>query len=393
MVLGSSGTWIPIYPDGGVSFDPTDRNNLIPGTYTPSAETTGPLITSFVNQESATNGQILLTTPNFQCIGRTHWGDVRHRAPGISHENCRFAGPDYNMIYAGTYGSGGSGQLVRSYGGANYYHWTAKNCLFDPELWVVERGRAPMRDVTFCHIDGIEGGDCELKWSHIRNVVDGIHFMHQENITDSGNSGYSGSGFSSPAGERFCIVDRCFIEKSVYVAGANYLARPGAQDDGRPHCDGIQIMQGANLFVLGSFIGGDRNTEGFTTWPNSGNPGNTGTDFANAALMIKQEGTYTAGDPHWINNVVVDKSILGGGGYCVNMFTGSGNTLTGLTIKNTRILQRKVGDGLNVGPTGIPGSLGGGYGYYRNSVLGSTWTNNSVYETGVAIPSGTNQAQ
>ncbi len=372
-----------------------DRSLLVRGAYIPDDTTTGPVLGSTFSDQAANGvGIISLTTTNLICENMTHWGEVRHQAPGISHNNCRFAGADFNLMYGGTYGATGAGYLVKSYGGSSYYHWTAENCLFDPWLWVTERGRTAMTDATYVHIDGIEGGDCELRWCRIRNVVDGVHFLHQENITDAGNSGYSEAGFSAPAGQRFCVVDRCLLEKSSYVAGETYRARPGAQiQDARPHSDGIQIMQGKNLLVAGSMIGGVRDSVGYTTWPNTGDPGNTGTDFSNAALMIKQEGTFTSGDVAWINNIVVDKSFLGGGGtFCVNFFVGSGNTLTGVTIKDTKILERKYGDGLSVGDTGTPTSVGSGYGYYRNSTQDSTWTGNTVYETGVSIPSGTNQA-
>lgn len=297
-------------------------------------------------------------------------------------------------MYSGTYASSGAGQLVKSYGGSAYYHWIAENCLFDPSLWVAERGRTPMTDSTFVHLDGIEGGDCELRWCHIKNVIDGIHFMHQENITDAGNSGFSDSGFSAPAGQRFAVVDRCIVEKSPYVAGDTYRARPGAQSDGRPHCDGIQIMQGKNLWVIGTKIGGQRDSTGYTTWPNTGSPGNTGDDFSNASLMIKQEGTVTNGDVSWLDNIVIDNSFLiGGGSFCVNFTVSSGNTLAGVSITNTKLGQRQNGWGLGVDTNGSPTSVGGGYGYYRNSTQSSTWTGNTVLETGAVIAAGTNQAQ
>jgi|GEM_PF-2297118 len=371
-----------------------DRSLLVRGAYTPDSTTTGPVFGStFTDQEANAVGIITLSTTNLVCENMTHWGEVRHQASGIRHNNCRFAGADPDLMYAGTYGSTGAGQLVKSYGGALYYHWTAENCLFDPWLWYTERARTPMTDATFVAIDGIEGGDCELRWCHIRNVVDGVHFLHQENITDAGNLGYSEVGFSAPAGQRFCVVDRCLIEKGVYVAGDTYRARPGAQSDGRPHGDGIQIMQGHNLYVTGTKIGGVRDSTGYTTWPNTGNPGNTGMDYVNACLMVKQEGTATSGDVIWLDNIVIEDGFLAGGGsFCVNFAVASGNDLTGVTIRNIKISQRQYGDGLGVDTNGDPTSAGSGYGYYRNSVQGSTWTGNTVLETGTTIPTGTNQA-
>lgn len=389
--VSRAGGW---YARGRTTRSINARTALVRGVDMPDATTTGPTVSSWTDQEGNTSGIIALTTANEVCEAKTHWGEVRHQAPGIRHNNCRFAGADLNLMYAGTYGATGAAYLVKSYGGSSYYHWTAENCLFDPTLWVTERGRAAMTDATFVHIDAVEGGDCELRWCRIRNVVDAIHFLHQENIADPGNTGYSEPGFTAPAGQRFCVVDRCLLEKGAYVAGDTYRARPGAQSDGRPHGDGIQIMQGKNLWVVGTKIGGARDSVGYTAWPNTGSPGNTGDDYANACLMIKQEGTVASGDVAWLDNIVVDRSFLiGGGTFCVNFAVASGNNLSGVTIKDSKLGQRQDGWGLGVDTNGTPTSVGSGKGYLRNSTQSATWTGNTILETGVAVPSGTNQAQ
>ena len=364
----------------------SSRSSLVGGSYIPDASTTGPTVSSWTNQEANSAGVISLTTANLVCTNTTHWGEVRHQAPGISHNNCRFAGPDLNLVYAGTYGSSGAGTLVKSYG-SGYYHWIAENCLFDPNLWIDERGRTAMTDATFIAIDAIDGGDCELRWCQIRNIVDGLHFFHAENISDSGNTGWS-TGITASASTRFAVVDRCFIEKSVYVAGDTYRARPGAQSDGRPHCDGAQIMQGANLWITGSMIGGVRDSVGYTTWPNTGNPGNTGNDYANACLMIKQEGTYSSGDVHWLTNILIENNFLEGGSATVNSAVNSGNDLSGVTVRNNKFFARQYGWGLNVDTNGTPTSSHSGYGW-QVAMSGTpvpSWSGNTVYETGVTIP-------
>lgn len=380
---------------GRPSIAAANRDALVRGAYIPSDATAGPTVSSWTSQEANAAGTISLTTPNLDCIETTHWGDVRHQAPGIHHFGCRVAGPDPNLMYAGTYGASGGGQLVRSYGGSSYYHWWGQDMLFDPWLWYTERGRTPMTDATFVGIDGISGGDCTVKHSIIRHVVDGLHFMHQENnASDTGNTGWSEGDFVAPAGERYCILDRVLVEKGIYVAGDTYRARPGAQSDGRPHGDGAQLMQGRNVWITGTMIGGDRDSVGYTTWPNTGNPGNTGDDYSNSCLQIKQEGTYSAGDVPWLTNVLIEDGFLaGGGGFCVNFAVASDNNLAGVTIRNMKLAQRQYGDGLGVDTNGTPTSVGSGYGYYRNSVQASTWSGNSVLETGASIPTGTNQVQ
>lgn len=241
---------------------PLGRDALQRGMYIPSDSTTGPLVSSWVDQEGNASGVISLTTANLQCSGKTHWGEVRHQAVGIKHTNCRFAGPDPNLFYANTISAG---DCVKSYG-TGYYHWSADSCLFDPWLWVTERSRSAMTDATYVAVNGINGGDCALRWCHIRNIEDGIHFNSGLDLgDDTGNVGYTEPGFPVPAGQRFTIVDRCLIEKCFYVAGDTYRAQPNAQGDGRPHCDGIQIMVGRNLWVIGSLVGGVRDSVGYTS--------------------------------------------------------------------------------------------------------------------------------
>ena len=369
-----------------------DRSSLVRGAYVPDESTTGPTVSSWTNQEANASGFILMTTANEDCVEKTHWGDVRHQATGIHHHDCRIAGPDPLLMYNGTYGSTGAGQLVRAYGGSTYKHWRGDNVLIDPTLWYTERDRTPMTDATWVTLDGIEGGDMHLRWSRIQNVVDGLHFMHQDNPTDAGTAaGYEEDDFVSPAGQRFAILDRCLLQKCAFVQGDVYGARPNAQADNRPHGDGVQLIQGKNLWVTGTKIGGVRDSAGYTLWPNDGSVGNSGSDFYNAAIMGKLEGTYTSGDVQWLDNLLFDRCFLAGGIYTVNLYAGSGNTLTGLTIKDTFIAERKYGDGLGRDEFGVATSLNGGYGYYRTGDLDSTWSNVRVLETNALIPAGNTQ--
>jgi len=361
------------------------RDTLARGAYIPSEATTGPVISTWADQAGSGTGTISLNTANLQCFNTTHWGEVRHQAVGIKHTNCRFAGPDPDLFYANTI-SGGS--CVKSYG-SGYYHWSADSCLFDPWLWFTERGRAPMTDATYVAVHGVDGGDCLLRWCHIRNIEDGIHFNSGSDLgDDTGNTGYAESGFPVPAGQRFTIIDRCLIEKSFYVAGDTYRAQPNAQSDGRPHCDGVQIMVGRNLWVIGSMIGGARDSTGYMTWPNTGSPGNTGMDFANAAFMIKQEvTTYPSNDPRYVQNVLIENNFLGGGTATVNIAVANGNDLAGVAIHNNKFFARQSDWGLGVDTNGTPTSANSGYGY-QHAVFGSPatdWSGNTVYGTGAPV--------
>lgn len=367
------------------------RTALVRGAYVPDAATTGPLIGSgWASDEGNSAGYIQMSVANFQCVGKTHWGEVRHLAPGIRHSNCRFAGADPNLMTSGAYGSSGGGGLVKSYG-TGYYHWIAENCLFDPKLWVTERGRAGMTDANFVHQSAVWGGDFEMRWCRVRNTVDGVNWAQGGDLaSDPANTGYNEGGFVSPAGERFTIIDRSVIEKCNYVNGPTYDARPGSQSGASPHNDAFQFATGHNCWIVGSVLGGPRDQVGYSTWPNSGSPGNTGSDFSNAALMIKQEGTtYAPTADEYIRNVMIEKCLLGGGVATVNCTLSLGNNLSGVTVRDCKFYQRQAGWGLAMSD-GVLGSTNGGVGLYvakgasPSSVL-INWSGNTILETGDAV--------
>jgi hypothetical protein len=246
-----------------------------------------------------------------------------------------------------------------------------------------------MTDATYVGVHGIDGADCLLRWCHIRNIEDGIHFNSGLDLgDDTVNTGYSEPGFTTPSGQRFTVVDRCLIEKCFYVAGDVYRAQPNAQSDGRPHCDGMQIMVGRNLWVVGSMIGGVRGSTGYTTWPNSGNPGNTGMDFANAAFMIKQEvTTYPQSDARYVQNILIENNFLSGGSATVNLAVANGNNLAEVTIRNNKFFARQSDWGLGVDTDGNLTSSNSGYGYQHAAFASpvASWSGNTVYETGVPV--------
>jgi hypothetical protein len=366
-----------------------DRELLVRGTYIPSSLTTGPLTgTVFSSKEANSAGVISLTVADMLYENMTFWGEVRCQAPGIKFNNCRFAGTDPNLMNLSTT----NGQpLVKSYG-TGYYHWKADNCLFDPMLWITERARSPIAQTaaTWIPINGVHGGDCELRWCHIRNVCDGINWAQGGDITDAGNTGWS-EVITVPASQRFTIIDRCLIEKCQYVNGPAYQGRPTAQSGGGPHNDAFQFATGRHCWITGSMLGGTRDQVGYTQWPNTGNPGCTGLDYSNACIMLKQEGgTYATSDPRYIQDVFIEDNFFGGGTSSINMSYNYGNDLSGVTIRRNQILQRQSGWGLIMNDGAIS-SLNGGYGYYlakgsTPSALQCAWQSNTIYETGVAIP-------
>ncbi len=366
------------------------RSSLVRGAYVPDASTTGPVVSSWTSDEGNASGYISLNSAGLACYAKTHWGEVRHLNYGIGHKECRFAGADPDLMTSGVYGSAGGGGLVKSYG-TGYYHWTAENCLFDPLLWVTERGRSGMSDANFVHQSAVWGGDCEWRWCRSRNTVDGFNWAQGADLaSDPGNAGFNQSGFVVPAGERFTVIDRSLIEKGKWVAGPTYQARPGAQSGGGPHADAFQFATGHNCWLVGNNLGGTRDSAGYVLWPNDGDPGNTGNDFANSALMIQQEGsTYASTADEYIRNVIIELNVLGGGIATVNMNVKFGNNLAGVTVRNNKFRQRSSGWGLGQ-DNGTPTSTNGGVGLYvakggSPSSLANGWSGNTVLETGDAV--------
>jgi len=349
----------------------SDRTSLVQGAYIPSASTTGPLPgTTFTDMEANVAGYISLTTTDATYNGVRFWGEVRCQAPGIKFTNCTF--------HSGWPLTNNYGNCFKSYG-AGYYHWVAENCTFDPSAWTTERGYPAITSSNYFITRGVHGGNMTLRWCEIVNCEDGVNSVQSNVAPDVGGD----PGSPRPDGLPVTDIDRCWIHKCNYVNGPPYSDT--GQSGGSPHCDAFQFNTGSHIYIRGSMLGGPRDTTGYQVWPNGYNAGD---DYSNAAIMLQQESDSTA--LRWIEDVLIENNFLSGGTAIVNINYKNTNTLSGVTIQNNKLFQRKAGDGVYM-TDGVLSNTNGGYGLYlatgsSPSSLECTWTNNTVYETGATLP-------
>lgn len=367
------------------------REALERGTYIPNDFTAGYFQGSILENVEANSGgyiQLIQTmgtynsnTDTYDIHNKKFWGQVRFFNPKIRLVNCVIAGPEPDGPLW-SISSNGSG-CVKNYG-PSYYHGIMESCTIDPLEWE-SRGKY-ISAASYMPVAGIHGGDVELRWCHIKNVTDGLQITLNDEQSDAGLKGWS-DGINVPAGQRFTVVDRCLIERCLYVSGDTYAALPSAQSGGSPHCDGIQFNTGRNILITGSMLGGPRSPFAYQTWNTNGNLGTD--DFSNAAIMLQQEVSGTVeGSPAWVDNVLIDNNFVGGGNATINVNYKNANTLDGVTISNNKFLERGDGWGVFM-QNGSLTNQNGGVGYYvatgsNPSALQHTWTNNTM--NGAVIP-------
>lgn len=371
-----------------------DRTILVRGAYEPDDTNTGPLpsYTSFTQVEAGSSGQIDLRRSDgvfdgthYVVDGCQFWGTVALREPGIKVTNF--------LMHGGAPGTG-SKAGIKSFG-TGYYHGIFENGTIDPYAWY-ESGRYPMMTaLTYINRPGVHGGDVELRWVRIRNCEDGIGWVQNEDLgsVDTGNTGYNnGAGWTVPAGQRFTIVDRCFIDRGSYVNGADYqTAMGGGQTGGYPHCDAFQFNTGRNLWITGSRLGNTRTPAAYQSWPTDPQNPPLSLDMGTSAFMVQQEGTtnLAPGLPKWLDNVIVEDSFAAGGVATFNMILKNGNNLAGLTFRRIKVYERKTGWGTRMEDGALVSSGTNARGLYVAGVpnqLSTTWQDITVKETGALIP-------
>lgn len=373
---------------------PNPRQDLVRGAYVPDSTNTGVLSGSVLTDvEAGGGGYIGLTqsmgeynslTDTYDIRNKKFWGQVRFSDPKIRLVNCFVVGPEPDGPLWST-SSNGSG-CVKNYGGG-YYHGIMESCTIDLLEWVTVRGKT-ISQANYMPVSGVHGGDIELRWCHIKNVTDGIQITLNDEQTDPGLHGWS-DGITVPNNQRFTVIDRCLIERCLYVSGSTYAALPSAQSGGSPHCDAVQFNTGRNIFITGSKLGGTRTASAYQTWETNQNLGTD--DFSNAGIMIQQEVSGTVdGSPAWVDNVLIEDNFIGGGNASINVNYKNNNTLDGVTIRDNKIFQRGSDWGVFM-QDGSLVSQNGGYGYKvatgsNPSALQHVWTNNTVNETGASVP-------
>ncbi len=337
-----------------------DRSKLVPGTYIPGPTTTGPIWTGDFKQMEATSGTIIrLTTPNVTYKRVEFWGTVIPKAQGIKFDECIFRGPDPSKLPEPR-------ALLVNYG-ENPPHVVVENSLFDPEAWLTQRGKsAPAHNGNPAGLlmqsqFGIHGGNFTARWNEFRNVEDGVNFV----------------GRTVDWTNQQTTVEMCWFHAGEYKNGTD------APHDGRTHNDAFQFNAGRNVVLRGNLLGGPRDMVGYRIWPNGYNSGD---DYANAGIMMKQE--VDGSDMRKILNVLIEDNFFWGSAANINQryVASRGNDFGTITIRDNFFVERQLGWGNaltasesdhKVGVEAQPRPSAGWY-VVRSPEIKSTYENNRI---------------
>lgn len=346
---------------------PAGRDGLIVGVHKPTPETVGPKITGFI--EVGNGSQMTLTPGTYK--GRVFLGLVTFGiGTGVYvFEDCIFAGNDPSG--SGPNGNDSGGSVVKNTGSTEPRPTvTMIDCRVDPGYWKTNKGRTKL----WPELNGIFGGGFTVKRCEIKNVCDGVA-IHGYNY-----------GF---------VLEQSILHSSTYATGT---ANTG-QGDQRTHCDGIQFHTGKNIRIRGNVIGYDpsepdetkrtRHMVGYQTDPFSA-AYNSGHDFENSCLMIKQEVGSAAN--MLIDQVMIELNWLYGGMATIN-FTYNAtnpNRFATLTIRNNKFGRRLAGWGITRRMDGALKTVdtNNGLGWYilKSSNLDATISGNVFEDTGLPVP-------
>lgn len=189
---------------------PTDRSNLVPGTYKPSASTTGVLDGVPLTPHNTGGADLIITTANQVFRNLDIYGNVIVRASGVQFINCRLRGglnwPTYQT------------------GVADCRHASARAVPALFEDCTIYAARPSY------YRDGIMG-NFTARRCDISNVTDGCG-IYNTSSTDGAVT----------------KVEASYIHDLVY-----WYPEPAHPNDGT-HNDGIQIQSGGDIHIIGNFI-------------------------------------------------------------------------------------------------------------------------------------------
>lgn len=295
--------------------------------------------------EVGSNGYVNLDAREYENC--RFWGTAGPKFDGVATYNCHFTGGD---PATGTSG----GPAVQNYGSApNMIEMT--DCLLDPHAWHTVRGRTTWRRSQF----GIHGGMFRAERCEIRNVEDGVNHVGR-------SSGDPWTNLTEMLG--------------CWVHGAHYVNMVSAPSDGQTHNDPFQFNTGKNIRLIGNLFGGPRDMVGYRTWPGGWNSGD---DFWNAGIMIKQEVSSTA-PQSTIENVEIRGNFFWGGTASINhaSSTGDPQTFASMVVADNYIVERGSDWGRNkktdASGAVIENTANGGPGYeiLKHNNVAATYSNN-----------------
>lgn len=185
------------------------RADLVPGTYKPSATTTGTYLTGLPAYNATSTQTVTVTTDNTVFQNLTIYGDIIVQAAGLIIRNCVLRGgpqiPTHNLGIVDCNNSKCFNALI-------------EDCTIQPQRPSYYR-------------DGIVGHEYTSRRNHIYNTNDGMGAFILSSVAANANVA---------------------IEAN-YVHDLTYWNPDPAHSDGT-HNDGLQIQGGGNIHVIGNFF-------------------------------------------------------------------------------------------------------------------------------------------
>lgn len=342
-----------------------NRDAFVPlNTLTPGAEVGPYSVTSWIEQFPTGGANSISLAPGTYS-GIRFWGTVKASGPGVILDQCWVCGPDPDSFSSVT-------GCVQNFG-SNPPQILVKNTMINPVPWVTVQGRSYLNPYYM----GFHGGNITARRVDLSYVHDGWNWI--------------GPSAATAAATQAHMLEMSWFHEGLYF---NDVYPP---NDGQPHGDACQTNYGWNWTIRGNVLGGARDVAGYNIWPTdkTAHPlgGNTGHDFWNSALMLKQE---TGMDPaiNVIRDILIEDNILGGGTATINHAydpTRPNTFADNFIVRRNRFLRRGSDWGVKMkgdGP-GLPGySYGTGSGYYiiKAPEIASAYSENNYYDTGDPVP-------
>lgn len=318
------------------------RDGLVAGVHKPIAANVGPTVDTF--SDIGTGATINLSPGAYS--GRRFFGRASIPSGGGTYviRDSILCGPDPDGLESAciNVSSSFTGTLI------------VEDSLFDPMPWITDKGKTSLSP----WVNGINGAGFTVRRCEITNVVDGLSII--------GNAGHSPT-----------VIELNWIHKGYFAHDFE------GQSDERTHTDAIQFHRGKNITVRGNLIGGDRDMTGYqATWPDGSN---TGDDFENAGIMLKQESSNSDADR--LENILIEANWFAGGMSGINFSYDPArpNTFASTIIRNNKFADREPGWGVTRRANGSL-STGDGYYFLRSPALQAQISGNVLESTGAPVP-------
>lgn len=195
-------------------------------------------------------------------------------------------------------------------------------------------------DANNAFTNSIDGGNYTLRFSEVYGGVDAI------SANTYGNATIEGCRISHSYYDSWWDASTSAVRTVTYVdAGGRTNPAPFPnQASGDTHADGVQIHQFDGWVIRGNYIGNQRAIVYTTRWDptvladyNKILATRTGGDFSNAVFMISSASSVN------VVGALIEKNWIEGGAARVNIAWKSYDAMSGITLRDNRIIRSAYG--------------------------------------------------